>query len=106
MTALAKEKKMQSSDSNLFTRSDTLFGVCEGLGEDFGFHPNFLRVPFAIGLLWNPWVVIGTYLALGLVVALSRWLVPSRRSSKPKSWLSPPDLPGFSVAVALLAGTG
>lgn len=73
---------MESTRPNLFTRSDTLFGVCEALGEDFGFHANFLRVPFAVGLLWNPWVVIGAYLALGVVVALSRWFVPSRQAAK------------------------
>ena len=82
MSASVRKKKMENAQSNLFTRSDTLFGVCEAIGQDFGFHANLLRVPFAVGLLWNPWVMIGAYLVLGLVVALSRWLVPSRRPAK------------------------
>ena len=69
--------------ANLFTRDDTLLGVCEGLGEEFGFHPNYLRVALASLLLWNPLAVIGGYLAVGAVLAVSRWLVPVRRAPAP-----------------------
>lgn len=64
---------------NLFTRDDTLLGVCEGLGEEFGFHPNILRIVLASMLLWNPLAVIGGYLAIGVVLMASRWLIPARR---------------------------
>lgn len=57
-------------------RKDTILGVCEAIGHDFGFNANFLRVGFAALLLWNPTAVIGTYLALGVLVALSRWIAP------------------------------
>ena len=62
--------------ANLFTRDDTLLGVCEGVGEEFGFHPNYLRVVFAAMLLWNPLAVIGIYLALGTALMVGRWLFP------------------------------
>jgi len=61
-------------------RSHTIFGVCEAIGEDFGFNPVFLRVPFAATVLWSPMIAIGAYLALGLVVLASRLLFPERRA--------------------------
>ena len=57
-------------------REDTLLGVCQALGEDFGFDPLWLRVPLAAGLLWNPVAIVGGYLAVGLVIALARFLFP------------------------------
>ena len=66
----------QEPKANLFLRHDTIFGVCQGLGEEFGFNANFLRVPFAAGILWNPLVVFGTYLALGAALAFARWMYP------------------------------
>jgi phage shock protein C len=69
------------SKGNLLLRNDTFFGVCEGLGQDFGFHPNWLRIAFAAGFYFNPTVVIGTYLVLGVLVAVSRLAFPDRRST-------------------------
>jgi phage shock protein PspC (stress-responsive transcriptional regulator) len=57
---------------NLFTRDDTFFGVCQGLGDDFGFSPNWLRLVFGVSLLWNPPLVLAAYFGLGLIVATSR----------------------------------
>ena len=54
-------------------RNDTILGICEGLGEDFGFNPLPLRIALAAGLLWNPVAVVATYLGLGLLVAVSRY---------------------------------
>jgi phage shock protein PspC (stress-responsive transcriptional regulator) len=71
---------MQESRSNLFTSDDTLFGVCEALGQDFGFNPIYLRVTLAVLLLWNPAVVVGTYLAAGVVIAATRFLFPNPRA--------------------------
>ena len=70
---------MQGERSNLLTRDDTLFGVCEALGQDFGFNPIYLRITLAVLLLWNPIVVIGSYLAAGVVIAATRLLFPDRR---------------------------
>ena len=66
----------QETKANLFFRDDTIFGVCEGLGEEFGFNANFLRVPFAAGILWNPVAIVGIYLALGCALAFARWIYP------------------------------
>jgi phage shock protein C len=60
-------------------RSHTIFGVCEAIGEDFGFNPILLRVPFAASVLWNPLIAIGAYLALGGIVLLSRLLFPNAK---------------------------
>jgi phage shock protein PspC (stress-responsive transcriptional regulator) len=64
---------------NLFFRNDTIMGVCEAIGQDFGFHPNWLRVALALGLFWNATYVIAGYLAAGVVVAVSRWIFPDVR---------------------------
>lgn len=60
-------------------RSHTILGVCEAIGEDFGFNPVILRVPFAASVLWSPTWAIGAYLALGLVVLASRLLFPKTK---------------------------
>jgi phage shock protein C len=76
-TALVLEEPTQEEKTtNLFFRDDTMFGVCEGIGEEFGFNANFLRVPFAAGILWNPVAIVGIYLGLGAALALARWIYP------------------------------
>jgi len=72
---------MQESQSSVFARDDTFFGVCEALGEDFGFNPIFLRITFAGFLLWKPVEVVVAYLIAGLVVGLVRWAFPNPRST-------------------------
>jgi phage shock protein PspC (stress-responsive transcriptional regulator) len=67
----------QETETALPLRSHTILGVCEAIGEDFGFNPVFLRVPFAATVLWSPVAAIGGYLALGVVVLLSRLLAPA-----------------------------
>lgn len=56
-------------------RDDTLLGVCQSLGEDFGFNPFYLRLALGIALIWNPVLVIGSYLAAALVVTPLRLIV-------------------------------
>ncbi|HXH53685.1 MAG TPA: PspC domain-containing protein [Sphingomicrobium sp.] len=60
----------------LLLRDDTILGVCQGIGEDFGFSPTWLRVAFAAMLFVQPLWTIAAYLALGLLVAASRLLFP------------------------------
>ena len=59
-------------------RSHTILGVCEAIGEDFGFNPVFLRIPFAASVIYSPMLAIGAYLALGLAVLGSRMLFPRK----------------------------
>ena len=74
---------MEAQDNQvaLPLRSHTILGVCEGLGEDFGFNPVFLRIPLAASVIWNPLIAIGTYFALGLVVLVSRLVFPQAKAS-------------------------
>ena len=69
----------QEENIALPMRSHTILGVCEAIGEDFGFSPILLRVPFAAIVLWSPMYAIAAYFALGLVVLGSRLLFPSRK---------------------------
>ena len=57
-------------------RDHTILGVCEAIGEDFGFNPTFLRVPLAGLVLVSVTYAIGLYFALGLVVLASRLIFP------------------------------
>lgn len=66
----------QVSQVALPLRSHTILGVCEAIGEDFGFSPVLLRVPFAATVLYSPMLAIAAYLVLGAVVLASRLLFP------------------------------
>jgi phage shock protein PspC (stress-responsive transcriptional regulator) len=57
-------------------RGDTMLGVCEGIGQDLGFNPIYLRLVFASLFYFDPMMVVGSYLALGAGLALARWLYP------------------------------
>jgi phage shock protein PspC (stress-responsive transcriptional regulator) len=78
------ELTMQADENQvaLPLRSHTIFGVCEAIGEDFGFNPAFLRVPLAASVIASPIWAFGTYLALGVIVLVSRLIFPA---SKPAS---------------------
>jgi phage shock protein C len=73
---------MQAQDQNvaLPLRSHTILGVCEGIGEDFGFNPVWLRIPLAVCVIWSPMIAFGTYFALGAAVMASRLLFPKATS--------------------------
>jgi phage shock protein PspC (stress-responsive transcriptional regulator) len=63
-------------------RSHTILGVCEAIGEDFGFNPTFLRVPFAATVLLSPlWAIVG-YFVLGGIVLVSRLAFPKAGSAE------------------------
>jgi len=82
---------MQASQPNLFLRDDTLLGVCQAIGDDFGFSPLWLRIAFAAALIWNPMYDIGAYLALGAVVLLSRLIVRAPRRPKAATAAAPAE---------------
>ncbi len=71
----------EQTSTPLPLRSHTILGVCEAIGEDFGFNPVWLRVPLAATVLLNPTFAIGGYFALGAVVLLSRLLFPKSKAS-------------------------
>ncbi|HEY8434392.1 MAG TPA: PspC domain-containing protein [Sphingomicrobium sp.] len=60
-------------------RSHTILGVCEAIGEDFGFNPTLLRIPFAASVLYSPLWAVVAYLAVGVLVLGSRLLFPKAK---------------------------
>ena len=70
-----------NTNTPLPLRNDTILGVCQAIGEDFGFNPNFLRIPLATMVIWSPLAAIAIYFTLGAFVAASRLLFPNRTSS-------------------------
>ena len=63
------------------SRDDTLLGVCQALGEDFGFNPFYLRAALGVLLIVQPVAVIVGYLGAAVAIALLRLIVPNPRSA-------------------------
>lgn len=85
---------MRFARHSLLTRPDTFFGVCEGLGQDFGIHANVLRLAFAGFLFWNPAAAVLTYATIGAVVAIVRFLVPDPILGEPQAKNGSVDVEG------------
>jgi phage shock protein C len=75
---------MSTERTNLLLRNDTILGVCEAIGQDFGFNPNWLRVALCAALFFNPIGATAAYFTLGVLVAGSRWIAPDRVDAAPK----------------------
>lgn len=82
---------MSTQDQNvpLPLRSYTFLGVCEAIGEDFGFNANYLRVPLGAIVVFNIWAALGAYVALGLIVLASRLLFPARKTARDAAQVAP-----------------
>lgn len=72
---------MENETTNLFRRRDTFFGICEAVGQDFGFNPLWLRLAFVAPLFFFPVQTFIGYFALGLVVLASRLIFPAKAAS-------------------------
>ena len=68
----------EATNANVFLRHDTIFGTCQTIGAEFGFNPNWLRVPLAASLLASPTGAIGFYLGLSLVVLVAQFAFRSK----------------------------
>lgn len=68
---------MSNAQPSLFTRPDTILGACEGVGEDFGFNAQYLRVALAAMLFWSPVAALAAYATIALAVLVSRRLYPN-----------------------------
>jgi phage shock protein PspC (stress-responsive transcriptional regulator) len=90
---------MQAAQTNPIARSDTLLGVCQAIGDDFGFNPIWLRLAFALPLMFFPVAVFSAYLGLGVIVMISRLLVRGPRRSK-----AAPEAVGAQEEIAAEAG--
>lgn len=77
---------MQTAAENRYTalplRDHTILGVCEAIGEDFGFNPTYLRVPLAACVLVSLKYAVIAYFALGVVVLASRLLFPQPKVAR------------------------
>jgi len=66
---------------NVESNPDSLFGVCQAIGQDLGFNPFFLRLAFlGLGFFSIP-ASVAAYALLGIGVAASRWLFPANPES-------------------------
>lgn len=88
---------MTGQTTNLVLRNDTILGVCEAIGQDFGFNPNWLRLAFCLPIYWNPALVISAYLGLGLLVAATRFAFPDGRVDLAPA---PVRVPAAAAAIA------
>lgn len=96
---------MQPAPTNILMRNDTILGVCEAIGQDLGFHPNWLRVTLAGALYFAPLAVVGVYLGLGLLVAATRWIAPDEIAQVEAAAAPRPELveAGFAEELPLAA---
>ena len=70
---VAQQAEAETEDKG---HPDSLFGICQSVGEHMGFNPLYLRLVFATLFYFDPAMVIGSYLALGAGLAIARWLYP------------------------------
>ena len=68
----------ETQDSRL-EEPQSLFGICQAAGEDLGVNPMLLRIGLIGILFFNPAVMVGAYVGLGVVVGGSRLLFPKSR---------------------------
>lgn len=84
---------MENETANLFRRRDTFFGVCEAVGQDFGFNPLWLRLAFVAPIFFFPVQTFIGYFALGAVVLASRLLFPAKAAATAAPALTAVDAP-------------
>ena len=65
-----------AAPTSLIGRDDTFLGICQAIGGDFGFNPIWLRILFALPVMFVPTATVAAYLGLGVVVLISRLLAP------------------------------
>ena len=91
-TATSQPATSQPAEtSNLILRNDTILGVCEAIGQDFGVNAKWLRVPLAGGVMISPITAFGIYFALGFAVLLSRLIYPRRVAAAPQAAAAQPQ---------------
>ena len=92
---------MHNDTENLFRRRDTFFGICEAVGQDFGFNPLWLRLALIAPLFFFPVQTIAAYFGLGVIVLASRLLFPALAAAPSASMAtSPVAEPAEELALA------
>ena len=72
----------KSARTPIFDRPEPIFGVCEAIGDDLGFNPNWLRFGLAPFIFGNPFATFAAYFAVGAVVLAVRLLFPDVRAAE------------------------
>ena len=72
---------------------DSLFGICQAAGEALRINPFFLRVGLIALLFFGPWLALGAYAGLGVLVVASRILFPKPRAASPVVEATPVEQP-------------
>jgi phage shock protein PspC (stress-responsive transcriptional regulator) len=83
LTVSPKDPNMTNATA-LPLRNDTILGVCEAIGRDFGFNPLYLRLAFIGPLFFAPTATILAYLGLGVLVGLTNWFVADKQGETPQ----------------------
>ena len=78
----AMKDQLMTNQTPLPLRNDTILGVCEAIGRDFGFNPIWLRLAFIAPLFFAPTATIGAYLGLGVIVGLINWFAPDKPAAE------------------------
>jgi phage shock protein C len=78
----SKKDQMMTKTTPLPLRNDTILGVCEAIGRDFGFNPLWLRLAFIAPLFFAPSLTIAGYFALGALVGTVNWFSPNKSASE------------------------
>lgn len=81
LTASHKEQIM-TNQTPLPLRHDTILGVCEAVGQDFGFNPTWLRLAFIAPIFFAPALTVGAYLGLGVIVGATHLLLKDKPASE------------------------
>lgn len=71
-------------------RHDTMLGVCQAIGDDFGFNANLLRLALPVVLFLAPVATIAGYLGVGVIVLLTRLIVGEPRVASAEAVASTP----------------
>ncbi len=71
---------------------DSLFGVCQSIGEHVGFNPLYLRISLFVLMLFNPIAMACAYAGLGAVVGLSHLIFPKPEENP---WTAGAEEPQF-----------
>lgn len=75
---------MPNTNTNILVgRNDTILGVCEAIGRDFGFNPIWLRLAFIAPLFFAPSLTIAAYFGLGLLVGAVNYFSPDKQLDQP-----------------------
>jgi phage shock protein PspC (stress-responsive transcriptional regulator) len=74
---------MTDQTKPLATPKDNLLGICNALADDFGFNALWLRLALGAAFVVQPVGVITAYLALGLIVLVSRLAFPAAAKRRP-----------------------